>query len=88
MNGVPRDVYFDHDYEEGDVAYLRANPEIVPKGYVKLSMYWDEKDQTLMAREVCDDAGPQKYRVDKWCWDFLDEPPNCGIIELEQDAEK
>ena len=76
MNGVPRDVYFDHDYEEGDVAYLRVNPEIVPKGYVKLSMYWDEKDQTLIAREVCEDAGRQTYRVNKWCPKFLDEPPD------------
>lgn len=66
----------EYKYKEGDTAYLRCNPEIVPKGYVKLLMYYDWDEQTLVAREVCEDAGPQKYRVDKWCRNFLNEPPD------------
>lgn len=69
FNGVPRDVYFDHNYKEGDIAYLLCNPGIVPKGYVKLEMYFDHGE--LCAREICEDAGRQTYQVNKWCGNFL-----------------
>ena len=36
MRGVPKDVYFEHDFKSGDTAYLLVNPDIVEKGYVKL----------------------------------------------------
>ena len=75
MRGVPKDVYFEHDFKSGDTAYLLVNPDIVEKGYVKLLIEYEDDRKTLMAREVCEDTGRQTYRVDKWCRDFLTEEP-------------
>lgn len=73
--GVPRDVYFEHDFKAGDVAYLLVNPDIVPKGYVKLLIEYENDRETLVAHEICEDAGRQAYQVNKWCRDFLTEEP-------------
>ena len=75
MGGVPKDVYFEHDFKSGDTAYLLVNPDIVPKGYVELLIEYENDSKTLAAHEVCEDATRQTYRVDKWCRNFLTEEP-------------
>ena len=72
----------EHDFKDGDTAYLLLNPEIVPNGYVELLMYWSEKEDTLKAREVGEGAGHQTYRVDRWHRHFLKKRPASAPIRI------
>ena len=55
-----------HNYKVGDTAYILLNPEVVPKGYAKLTII--EDDGHLVAIEA---DHPQRYRVDKWHHKFF-----------------
>jgi hypothetical protein len=90
QQGIDMEQYYmgaKHDFKDGDTAYLLLNPEIVPNGYVELLIYWSEKEDTLMAREVGAGAGRQTYHVDRWGRHFLKKKPGyIRIVDINGDV--